>query len=282
DLIVEEVERCQDVVLLIAPWIEDPPEWYRYDEDAHFVTVAGLNATTWEIVLSDPILDNAEAGGYGDVPIPHIHPPPEPPYITHNDASLVSHDAYHVIMDPCPGGPLTIMDYPRGPGPYPTWRWQIEAAVITSPYVVDIHDVAVTNLTSCHGSTVIAQNRTYTVNVTVTNEGTTPETFTLSIFWNTTNFINSTSVSLAIGETKLVQLDWNTTGYQRYANYTLSAYATPVPGEVDIKDIAAIAKLYGVNCPDPRYNPNMDITCDCKIDIKDIAIAARNYGYVEP
>jgi len=143
----------------------------------------------------------------------------------------------------------------------------------------------------------------------VTNEGTTPETFTLSIFWNTTNLINSTSVSLAIGETKGVQLDWNTTGYQRYANYTLSAVATPVPGEVDIadntfvdprtivitypgdinndkmvdiRDIAAIAKLYGVNWPDPRYNPNMDITCDGKIDIKDIAIAARNYGYVEP
>jgi len=305
DLIVEEVEKCQDVVLLIAPYDE---QGYRWDEYGHFVTVAGLNASTWEIVLSDPIVDNAEAGGYGDVPVPHIHLGPEPPYITHNDAMYVSHDAYHVIDHPCPGGPLTIMDYPRV-GPYPLIRWQIEYAVITSPYVVDVHDVAVTNLTSCYGSTVIAQNRTYSVNITVTNEGTTPETFTLSLFWNTTNFINSTSVSLAIGETKGVQLDWNTTGYQRYANYTLSAVATPVPGEVDIadntyvdprtmvmtypgdidnnkkvdiKDIAAIAKLYGVDWPYPKYDPNMDITCNGKIDIKDIALAAKNYGYVEP
>ncbi len=172
-----------------------------------------------------------------------------------------------------------------------------------------VPDVAVVNLTSCHGSTVLAQNRTFEVDVTVTNEGATPETFTLTVYWNATNYIDSAVVTLAIAETKLVVLEWNTTGCQRYANYTLSAHATPVPGEidtadntfidprdlvitypgdinndkkVDIKDIAPIAKLFGVNCPDPRYDPNKDITCDCKIDIKDIAIAARNFGYIEP
>lgn len=177
-----------------------------------------------------------------------------------------------------------------------------------------LHDIAVTNLTSCYGSTIIAQNFTYTVNVTVTNEGDFPETFTLTLYWNTTNMINSTSVSLAVGETKVVQFQWNTTGYQRYVNYTLSAYATPVPGEtdtadntfvdprtllmtypgditgtggwpdgkVDIRDIAKIAKLFGVIYPDPRYDPNCDLNCDGKIDIRDIATAAKNFGYVEP
>ena len=316
ETIMEEVLKCQDVVLLIAPWYwdEDLQQWYRHDEDAHFVTVAGLNGThagtpqdPWEIVLSDPILDNAEAGGYGDVPVPHIHPPPEPPYVTHNNACLVSHDAYHVILDPCPGGPLTIMDYPRGPGPYPTWRWQIEAAVITSPYAV--HDIAVTDLWSCYNSTVIAQNVTFNVNITVVNEGTAPETFTLTLYWNTTHVINSTTVSLSVGETKVVHFLWNTTGYQRYAYYKLSAYATPVPGEVDtadnnyvdprdilitypgdidgnkkveILDIASIAVLFGVNYPDPRYDPNCDLNCDGKIDILDVAMAAINFGYIEP
>ncbi len=309
ETIVEEVEKCQDVVLLIAPWYydENTGTWYRSDEDAHFVTVAGINGTTWEIVLSDPIRDNAEAGGSGDVPVTHPHLPPEPPYTTHNNASLVSHDAYNVTIDPCPGGPLTIVNYPCRLGPYPIWRVQIEAAVITSPYA--IHDIAVTNLTSCYGSTILTQNYTYNVNITVTNEGSAPETFTLTIYWNLTHVINSTTVSLNIGETKVVQLQWNTTGYQRYANYTLSAHATPVPGEIDttdntfidarsmvmtypgdinadkkidIVDVANIAALFGVNYPDPRYNPNCDITCDGKIDIVDVATSAISFGYIEP
>ena len=94
---------------------------------------AGSLADPWEIVFSDPIRDNAEAGFAGNVPVPHAHTPPEPPFVTHNDAMYVSHDMYHVILDPCPGGPLTIIDYLGGaippPGPYPEWRIQIEAAV---------------------------------------------------------------------------------------------------------------------------------------------------------
>jgi outer membrane protein assembly factor BamB len=174
---------------------------------------------------------------------------------------------------------------------------------------IGVHDIAVTNLTSCYGSTILTQNFTYTVNTTVTNEGDFAETFTLTLYWNNTNVINSTLVSLAIGETKVVQLDWNTTGLQRYMNYTLRAYATPVPGEtdtadntfddprilmmvytgdinndkkVDILDIASIAKLFGVIHPDPAYNPNMDIDCNGKIDIMDVALAAKQFGYVEP
>jgi hypothetical protein len=110
DIIVEELLKCQDVVLLIAPWYWDPAGggWYRLDEGGHFVTVAGLNATTMEIVLSDPINDNAEMGGPGDVPVAHAHIGPT----THNDAALVSHDMYQVIYDECPGGPLTILGYP--------------------------------------------------------------------------------------------------------------------------------------------------------------------------
>ncbi|UCB60787.1 MAG: hypothetical protein JSW72_01620, partial [Candidatus Bathyarchaeota archaeon] len=52
--------------------------------------------------------------------------------------------------------------------------------------------------------------------------------------------------------------------------------------KVDIKDIAAIAKLFGVNYPNPLYDPDKDLTCDGKIDIKDVALAAKEFGYVEP
>ena len=213
------------------------------------------------------------------------------------------------------------------------WSYTTGSSVFSSPTVADgrvyvgsgdynvycfgpsaaAPDIAVTNLTSCYGSTVLAQNRTYRVDINVTNEGSAVETFTLTLNWNTTNYINSTTVTLEVSETKTVSLDWNTTGYQRYAYYKLSAHATPLPGEsdtgdntyvdprdlymaypgdvmplpkpdkkVDILDVAAIAKLFGVNRPDPKYDPDKDITCDGKIDIKDVAIAAKAFGYVEP
>ena len=302
DLIVEEVERCQDVVLLIAPWTYDPPEWYRYDEAAHFVTVAGLNATTWEIVLSDPMLDNAEAGGYGDVPVPHVHMPPEPPYITHNDASLVSHDAYHVMLDPepCPGGPLTIVDYPRDPQPYPVWKWQIEAAVITSPSAVVDVDVAVTNVTSA--KTVICQDCCGDVTVTVENQGTTTETFNVTAYANTT-VIQKKEITLTSGDSTDITFTWNTTGFDK-GNYTIKAVADTVPGEtdtadntyidgtvkvtipgdvngdckVDWKDLLVLAMAYGSNKGEPRYVAEADFNSDGKIDWKDLLVLARNYG----
>ncbi len=308
ELIADEVMRCQDVVLLIAPWIEiSPGEWYRYDEGAHYVTVAGLNATTWEIVLSDPINDNAEAGGPGDVPVPHAHPPPEPPYVTHNNATLVSHDMYKVIVQPCPGGPLAIIGYPGSIMNPQGSVWQIEAAVITCPYEMPVPDIAVTDMLVCYNQTNLAQNRTHHINVTVTNEGSTNETFTLTVYWNTTNVIGSTSVPLAVGETKNVTINWIAT-QSRYANYVLSAVATPVAGEVDtadntyvgstvkivwpgdvdadtevtILDVVKITGIYGSKYPEATFKGNSDIDCDGKITILDVVLCTGNYGYKEP
>jgi len=302
DIIVEEVEKCQDVVLLIAPWYYDGLEWYRYEEDAHFVTVAGLNATTWEIVFSDPILDNAEAGGYGDVPVPHIHPPPEPPYITHNNASLVSHDAYHVIEDPCPGGPLTIPDYPRGPGPYPEWRWQIEAAVITSP--LGVHDVAVIDVLPL--KTIVGKGYSCKINVTVANEGYFTSTFNVTLYANTTEVDTQKVLNLAPGTQITITLTWNTSGFA-YA-YTITAYATPDPAETDLADNTFIDGVVKVSClgdlngdyivdgqdyqlvkiavpsmpGSPNWNPNADLNDDGIVDGQDFTIVKSLIGTSDP
>ena len=320
DLIVDEVGRCQDVVLLIAPWVYDEPEWYRYDEAAHFVTVAGLNATTWEIVLSDPMLDNAEAGGYGDVPVPHVHMPPEPPYTTHNNASLVSHDAYHVIEDPCPGGPLTIMDYPRDPQPYPIWRWQIEAAVITSPYVVEVHDVAVVNVTS--SKSVICEGCSGNISVTVENQGDTAETFNVTVYADTT-VVQEKTVTLTSGDLANMIFTWNTTGFSK-GNYTLKAVADTVPGETDtgdntftdgwiivsmlgditgpedppgsgqkppdgkcdMRDVSLVARYFGQTVPPAPANCDITGVTRCvpdgKVDMRDVSLVARHFGEIDP
>ena len=50
--------------------------------------------------------------------------------------------------------------------------------------------------------------------------------------------------------------------------------------------LAAIALLFGVDYPDPPYNPNMDLTgtilgrVDGKIYIRDLALVAKHFGEV--
>jgi hypothetical protein len=302
DIIVEEVERCQDVVLLIAPWYFDG-EWYRYDEGAHFVTVAGLNATTWEIVLSDPINDNAEAGGPGDVPIPHVHLPPEPPYVTHNDAKLVSHDMYPVIMEPCPGGPLALVGYPGSISNPQGSIWQIEAAVITSP--LGVHDVAVTNVTTsksgCVPKPVVGQNYSVTVTVTVENQGDSAETLNVTTYADTA-VINKTEVTLPGGNSTTFIFTWDTNGFAK-GNYTIKAVADTVQGEtetgdntytddkvlvsvpgdvdgdrdVDIDDLLLLIDAFWGTPSAPNWNPNSDINNTDAVDIDDLLILINHF-----
>ncbi|MEM3576966.1 MAG: CARDB domain-containing protein [Candidatus Bathyarchaeia archaeon] len=310
ELIVDEVMRCQDVVLLIAPWYYNGVEWYRYDEGAHYVTVAGLNATTWEIVLSDPINDNAEAGGPGNVPVPHVHPPPEPPYITHNKANLVSHDMYKVIIQPCPGGPLAIIGYPGSIVNPPGTIWQIEAAVITCPYAVYVHDVSVKNITTsktgCSPMPTVGNNFTCSVYVTVENQGDYSETFNVTAYANSTE-IGTQEITLNSGENITLTFAWDTSGFTK-GNYTMWAYAWPVPSEtetadntfsdgivyvgipgdingdgtIDIYDAILLSTSFGAKQGDPNWNPNADIDNTNEIDIFDAIILSTHFGETDP
>jgi hypothetical protein len=141
-----EVERCDDVVLVLGPWVYSPPStWYRetYPYPAgvgHCVTVAGINSTstTPQIGISDPYNDTAVYGLPGVV-LPPTHPGPGYPSTLHNNASYVSHDIYNVILLP-PGSPgqWALQNYAIpyigiAPGIGPGLYAVVEAAVITSP-----------------------------------------------------------------------------------------------------------------------------------------------------
>lgn len=305
EIIVNEVLRCQDVVLLIAPWVDlGGGNWYRYEEGAHFVTVAGLNATTREIVLSDPINNNAEAGGPGDVPLPHVHPPVEPPFTTHNNASLVSHDMYPVVIDPCPGGPLTLIGYPGSIINPQGAKWQIEAAVITSP--LGIHDIAITDVKP---NKTITSNVTYcNVSVTVTNEGSFTETFNVTLQVQSmpppTNVSKILVSNLLSGETRTITFVWSTLGWSKLT-YTLIACADTVTGEVDTADnkfidgnvqVTMLCDVNGDHTCDmadisllidwfmtspPKWEPNCDINDDLTIDMADISLAIDYFMQVD-
>jgi len=317
--IEDEIIRSEDVVLFLEFWQEIVPgQWMPlYDnpslEAGHFVTSAGVNSTTSEILISDPYHDAYEAGltpGHSPVPHPYPHTPD-----VHNDTQYVSHDAYPVALwpepppSPYPGIPVwEIMGYLQALGYDPSWHTFIRAAIATSPLEpIEQPDIAATNLTTCYGQTVIPQNKTRYINVTVTNEGPTNENFTLTVHWNTTNVIASTSVSLLVGETKIVTFTWNP-NQPRYMNYTLSAHATPVPGEtdiadntfvgdtviivypgdvdadkdIDIYDVVKITGIYASAVGDPQFEPNSDLDCNGKIQIYDVVMCTSHYGYVEP
>jgi len=109
--IEEEIERSEDVILLLGFWVWDAEhnEWLRIG--GHYVTCAGVNSESLLIAFSDPFYNAAEMGLPGRV-LPGPHPPQHHPNL-HNDAAYVSHDFYHVAPEsPSPGGMWWIPDYP--------------------------------------------------------------------------------------------------------------------------------------------------------------------------
>jgi hypothetical protein len=97
----------------------------------------------------------------------------------------------------------------------------------------------------------------------------------------------------------------NTTGFA-YGNYTISAYASPVPGEtntadntfvggsvlvtipgdlngdlkVTLPDLVILANAYGLK--PIKWNPNADINGNGKVDLPDLVLLALHYGQHYP
>ena len=168
------------------------------------------------------------------------------------------------------------------------------------------HDVAVTNV-EC-SKTVVFQGYTANITVTVANQGDFTETFNVTAYANTTATSTET-LTLANQASKTLTFTWNTTSFV-YGNYTLSAYAWPVPGEtntannnftdgwifvsmvgdltgstpfkpdgkVNIMDISVVAKAFGTTPGMPLWNANCDVNNDGIVNIRDISIVAKNWG----
>jgi hypothetical protein len=120
--------------------------------------------------------------------------------------------------------------------------------------------------------------------------------------------IGTQTVTLESGASTTLTFTWNTTGFDK-GNYTISAYAWPVPGETDIEDntltdgwvivtipgdviepyfkvdmgdIVTLCDAFGSKIGQPKYNPNYDINCDGKISMDDIMIAVEHFGQHYP
>jgi hypothetical protein len=176
------------------------------------------------------------------------------------------------------------------------------------------HDIAVISVTA--SKTVVGQGYSLNINVTVINQRDSTETFNVTVYANETSIATFTDIILTIGAFTTLTFTWNTTGFAK-GNYTISACATPVPGEtdtsdntfvdgwvfvsvpgdinadrkVDLKDVYAVGRAFGSvrNSTDgwywhsPRktccpHSPNCDINDDGKIDLKDYYTTCKNFG----
>jgi hypothetical protein len=169
---------------------------------------------------------------------------------------------------------------------------------------VGVHDVTVTNATPQR--VLVRHDSVVNLNAAVANHGFYTESFDIILTVNATP-VASQTMMLGAGNFTMVTLHWNTTGFAA-GNYTLTVYAEPVPnetrtkdntrqcwiivsvlgdltgpdgypdGRVDMRDVSMVARLFGVNFPNPKYNKDCDINGDGRIDMKDIAAVAKNFG----
>ena len=175
----------------------------------------------------------------------------------------------------------------------------------TAYYEVDVHDVAVTDVTSSR--TVVGQGYGVDISVIGADVGDYTETFNVTLYANTT-IIASQNVTLSGGTSTDSTFTWNTTGFD-YGNYTISAYAWPVPGETNTSnnnftgswiivslvgditgpngwpdgqvnklDVAFVARCFGSTPGSSKWNPNADVNGDGIVNMKDVALVARNFG----
>jgi hypothetical protein len=166
------------------------------------------------------------------------------------------------------------------------------------------HDIAVTSV--LYSKTVLGQGYAQNITVNVTDTGDYTETFNLTAYANTSS-IASQNVTLPSGTSANVTFTWNTTGVA-YGNYTISAYAWPVPNEtntvnnnftggtvyvgipgdingdgtVNELDAAALGNAFLATPGSSNWNPNADINGDGVVDVLDAIILSGHFNQHYP
>jgi hypothetical protein len=114
---------------------------------------------------------------------------------------------------------------------YVSSSYKDETATNSTSFELMPRDIAVTNVTL--SKTAIGQGYLMNVTVTVENQGYSDETFNLTLYANTTLIHTLFDVTLANGNSTILQYAWNTTGFVK-GNYTISACSWPFHGEANI------------------------------------------------
>jgi hypothetical protein len=215
---------------------------------------------------------------------------------------------YHPVQ-PEPDANITLELYSTelaaiGGNPIPHYRQNGKVILYALPAPVQKHDIAVLSVNPL--KTIVGQGYTMNINVTVANQGDFTETFNATIYINTTP-IETKQITLTNGASTTITYTWNTIGFIK-GNYTLRAYAWPLPSETDtsnnvltggvvtltiagdldgnfevrLADLVILAKAYGSKPGEPKWNPNADIDNNGIVGLSDLVILAKNYGKTDP
>jgi parallel beta-helix repeat protein len=162
------------------------------------------------------------------------------------------------------------------------------------------HDIGMPNVITA--KTVVGQGYTSSIDLKILNYGMYDENFIVVTYANAL-VITTQAVTLTKRNSTTITFTWNTTGFA-YGNYTISAYAWPVPGEtdtadnnlvdglikvtvigdiygdfkVDIKDLVLVIKHFGSYPSHLKWNPDADVNSDGKVDIKDLVLVIKHFG----
>jgi hypothetical protein len=171
--------------------------------------------------------------------------------------------------------------------------------------ILIIHDIAVLD--------VMCLQRIYdewivSVTVTVKNKGTVSETFTVTLYANTSLIETKQVSNLGPLLTQTLTFTWNTTGLTLLANYTLQASAIILENEtdttdntkifgpilvtmlgdimfnqkIDLYDATYVLGIYGVKKGDPQWDIMADFRRDDAINLYDAVVLLGRYGVKYP
>jgi parallel beta-helix repeat protein len=194
-----------------------------------------------------------------------------------------------------------------------------------TPYVIDADNqdryplmnphtpqpgVAVINVSPF--KTVVGLDYCLNTSVTVANLGDYPQAFNVTVYADGTQ-IETQPITLENDTSTTTTFTWNTTDFA-YGNYTLSAYAWPIPEEADVadnnhtctynvhvgvagdvsgpavgvydgttnmRDIQYLILLFNTNPDSPNWKPNADVNNDGTVNMRDIQIAILNFNQYE-
>ena len=176
---------------------------------------------------------------------------------------------------------------------------------LQTPFGPTTHNIATINAASA--KTVFGEGFNASINVTVANQGSYPETFNVTVYANDTQ-VATQPVTLETGTSTTITFTWNTTGFA-YGNCTIDAYAEPVlnetyvadnnitwtvhvgvPGDIsgptqgvydgkcDMRDVSYLIIRFNSKPYSANWNPNADINDDGTVNMRDISTAIINFN----
>jgi len=184
---------------------------------------------------------------------------------------------------------------------------------LMKPYPWDSHDIGVTYIGKVWEiyfppiilplKTIVGLGFRLHISVFVMNYGAYSEVFNVTVYANTTAIDTITDITLASRNSVILNFTWDTTGFA-YGNYTISAVADTVPGEIDTEDNTFIdgwvyvgipgdinadgivemmdfyyaSLAFGSTSTSPNWNPNTDVNADGIVEMMDFFIISQHFG----